>query len=71
MAKAQTGVAGPVVAEIAYRNDYIALRGQARLAEEAWQRNRCRASPPAIAAPEDTSEPIGNVSGARPLSPIR
>jgi hypothetical protein len=71
MAKAQTGVAGPVVAEIAYRNDYIALRGQARLAEEAWQRNKCRASPPGIAAPADTSEPVGNVSGAQPLSPIR
>jgi hypothetical protein len=46
MAKAHTGVAGPVVAELAYRNDYLAVRGQARLAEEAWQRNKCRASPP-------------------------
>jgi hypothetical protein len=46
MAKAQTGVAGPVVAELAYRNDYLAVRGQARIAEEAWQRNKCRASPP-------------------------
>jgi hypothetical protein len=26
MTKAETGVAGPVVAEMAYRNDYIALR---------------------------------------------
>jgi hypothetical protein len=46
MAKAHTGVAGPVVAELAYRNDYLAVRGQARLAEEVWQRNKCRASPP-------------------------
>src|ERR1700675_5149125 len=30
MAKADTGVAGPVVAELAYRNEYIAVRGQAR-----------------------------------------
>jgi hypothetical protein len=45
MAKAQTGVAGPVVAELAYRNDYIAVRGQAKLAEEAWQRNKCVATP--------------------------
>ena len=51
MAKAQTGVAGPVVAELAYRNDYIALRGQTKLAEEAWQRNKCVATPaPAPAA---------------------
>ena len=47
MAKAETGVAGPVVAELAYRNDYVAVRGQARLAEEAWQRNKCHASIPA------------------------
>src|SRR5205823_7222707 len=42
MAKAETGVAGPVVAELAYRNDYIATRGQARLADEAWRRNKCK-----------------------------
>jgi hypothetical protein len=46
MAKAQTGTAGPVVAEVAYRNDYIALRGQSKLAEEAWQKNRCQESKP-------------------------
>src|ERR1700694_3074739 len=51
MAKAQTGVAGPVVAELAYRNDYIAVRGQAKLAEEAWQRNKCHDNPPASATP--------------------
>jgi hypothetical protein len=58
MTKAETGVAGPVVAEMAYRNDYIALRGQSKLAEEAWQKNRCQdpkpearpaAVPPSIA----------------------
>ena len=60
MTKAETGVAGPVVAELAYRNDYIALRGQSKLADEAWQKNRCQESkpearpepvPPSIAAP--------------------
>ena len=45
MAKAETGVAGPVVAELAYRNEYVAVRGQARFAEEAWQRNKCRRHP--------------------------
>ena len=38
MAKAETGVAGSVVAEVAYRNDYIALRAQSKLADEAWRR---------------------------------
>jgi hypothetical protein len=55
MTKAETGVAGPVVAELAYRNDYIALRGQSKLADEAWQKNRCVESkpeaPPTAAAP--------------------
>ncbi len=46
MTKAETGVAGPVVAEMAYRNDYIAVRGQSKLAEEAWQKNRCQESKP-------------------------
>src|SRR5215471_6296753 len=36
MAKAQTGAGGPVVSELAYRNDYVAVRGQSRLAEDAW-----------------------------------
>jgi len=60
MTKAETGVAGPVVAELAYRNEYIALRGQSKLADEAWQKNRCHESkpearpapvPPSITAP--------------------
>ncbi len=51
MAKAETGVAGPVVAEVVYRNDYIAIRGQQKFAEEAWQRNKCHETAPAAAAP--------------------
>jgi hypothetical protein len=42
MAKAETGVAGPVVAELAYRNEYLTVRGQAHYAEEVWRRNKCR-----------------------------
>lgn len=49
MAKAETGVGGAVVAEVAYRNEYVATRGQARLAEEAWQKNRCRDTIPGAA----------------------
>src|SRR3979409_2106548 len=47
MAKANTGVAGPVVAELAYRNEYVSVRGQARFAEEAWKRGKCRETAPA------------------------
>ncbi len=71
MAKADTGLAGPVVAELAYRNDYVAVRGQARFAEEAWQRNKCHASIPAApaaaaAAPEASPAPPAPGRGAHP-----
>jgi hypothetical protein len=66
MAKANTGVAGPVVAELAYRNDYVALRGQAKLAEEAWQRNKCRPSPPGAEAPAIKPEQPANARGRHP-----
>ena len=71
MAKAQTGVAGPVVAELAYRNDYIAVRGQAKLAEEAWQRNKCVATPAAPAQPAAASpKPAKNSKRAKsPMLP--
>ena len=74
MAKAETGFAGPVVAEMAYRNDYIAIRGQSRFAEEAWQRNKCRETPPAPAkmvapAPAKMAAPAGRAKkGAKPRS---
>jgi|SRR5947209_6092368 hypothetical protein len=51
MAKAETGVAGPVVAELAYRNEYVSVRGQAKFAEEAWQQNKCASAPPPAPAP--------------------
>jgi hypothetical protein len=51
MAKAETGTGGAVVAELAYRNDYTAVRGQQRLAEEAWQRNKCQETIPGAATP--------------------
>jgi hypothetical protein len=66
MAKAQTGVAGPVVAELAYRNEYIAVRGQAKLADEAWARNKCHDTAPAAGAPAVPSAPAANVRPAQP-----
>ena len=69
MAKAETGAAGPLVAELAYRNDYIAVRGQTKLAEEAWQRNKCVATPPKPEAPVVSSAPPAN--NRRAKSPMR
>ena len=64
MAKADTGVAGPLVGELAYRNEYIAVRGQARLAEEAWQRNKCHETAPG--APAAPATPLANPRAAKP-----
>lgn len=55
MDKAATGTGGAVVSELAYRNDYVAVRGSAQLAEDAWRRSRCREAPPN--APPPTAAP--------------
>jgi hypothetical protein len=65
MAKADTGVAGPVVAELAYRNEYIAVRGQSKLAEEAWRKNKCHDSPPEAKVEPPAVAPAPVVRGAR------
>jgi hypothetical protein len=57
MAKAETGTAGPVVAEVVYRNELIAIRGQSQLAEQAWRRNRCRETVPGAAMPVAPAAP--------------
>ena len=67
MAKADTGVAGPVVAELAYRNDYISVRAQAKLADEAWRRNKCHDSPPGAATATPAASPPPHPKGARSL----
>src|SRR4051812_39742894 len=51
IAKAETGVGGSVVGELAYRNDYISARAYAKLAEEMWQREKCVATTPGAATP--------------------
>jgi hypothetical protein len=61
MAKADTGFAGPVVAEMAYRNDYVTVRGQLHFAEEAWQKSHCRDTPPPPAA-----KPIAPTAAEKP-----
>jgi hypothetical protein len=59
MRKAQTGVGGAVVSEVAYRNDYIAVKARARLADDVWQDRKCAdklATPPA-APPQPPAVP--------------
>jgi hypothetical protein len=64
IAKAETGVGGAVVAEVAYRNDYIAARGQQRLAEQAWRSNRCDEGGAAAASPNAAAPNAPSRSGS-------
>jgi len=67
MSKAETGVAGPVVAELAYRNEYVSVRGQASFAEEAWRRSKCVSTPaPATPTPAPSVAAPATPKAARP-----
>ena len=71
MGKAQDGFAGPVVAQVAYSNEYVALRGQKKNADEAWAINKCQDSPPAktAATPAPAPTPVpATPSGHAPRS---
>jgi hypothetical protein len=68
MSKAETGVAGSVVAEIAYRNEYVAVRGQTKLAEDAWRSNKCHDAAPSAGVPGPTPTPLANAKGRPPAA---
>jgi hypothetical protein len=65
MAKAETGTGGAVVVELAYRNDYISVRAQQKLAEEAWRRNKCHETVPATPVPIAPTPPPAPAKGKR------
>lgn len=71
MAKAKTGAGGAVVSEVAYGNDLLSTKAQAKLADEVWVRNRCDTEPlpPAQADPAAAAKDLNAVgkrrSGAR------
>ena len=65
MDKAETGAGGAVVAELAYRNEYVAVRGQAHFADDAWRRNKCRETPPG--APATPAPPAASPAAAAGL----
>lgn len=69
MVKAETGAAGSVVAEMAYRPDYVSAQGQLKAANAAWERNRCesaaQAADPSLARPSPGMEPTAGRSKSR------
>ena len=41
MTKAETGPAGSIVSEVAYRSDYLSAQATLKASNAAWERNRC------------------------------
>jgi hypothetical protein len=58
MAKAETGTGGAVVSELAYRNDYVAVRGQMKFADDAWRRSNCKDNPTQSSQPVPPTRPV-------------
>jgi hypothetical protein len=71
MAKAQTATGGAVVSELAYRNDYVTVRGQSRLADEAWRKNNCRETPPATPVAEASPVPSAKPGKGKPTPGLK
>jgi hypothetical protein len=66
MNKAETGAGGSVVAEIAYRPDYLSNQARLKSANAAWERNQCEnVTDPALARPKPGSEPTAGRSKGR------
>lgn len=65
MNKAETGPGGGVIAELAYRPDYLSAQAALKRADEAWQRNRCETSTdPGLARPAPGTQPSAGRSKA-------
>lgn len=69
MAKAETGAGGSVVAEIAYRPDYLSAQARLKSANAAWQRERCdsavQAADPSFQRPSPGMDPSAGRSKSR------
>ena len=64
MAKAETGAGGAVLAEVAYRPDYVSAQAKLKQANQAWERNRCEnATDPSLARPPRGAEPAAGRTG--------
>jgi hypothetical protein len=70
IAKADTGTGGAVIAELAYRNDYVSNRASINLANEVWRRDRCAQGGPASTNPGAVPD-IPGTPNSGPVGPSR
>lgn len=61
MHKAETGVGGAVISEVAYRPDYVSAQGRLKAIEAAYQDRRCTvvrlSREPSLARPQPNASP--------------
>ena len=62
MAKAETGPAGSVMSELAYRSDYLSAQAQLKAVNAAMARNRC-GSEGAVQTPAPAAPVAGHSAG--------
>lgn len=69
MMKAESGPAGGIMSELAYRSDLVSAQASLKAAEAAWERNRCDAaavtSEPSLARPSPGVSPSAGRSRGR------
>lgn len=66
MTKAETGAGGAVMAEVAYRADYVSAQARLKSANAAWERNRCEnVTDPALGRPAKGGAPAAGRSSGR------
>jgi hypothetical protein len=61
MHKAETGVGGAVISELAYRADYVTLQGRVKAVDETYNARRCNVArlsrEPSFARPQPNTSP--------------
>jgi hypothetical protein len=66
MIKVETGVGGSVIAEVAYRSDYVSAQAKLKRANQTWEQNRCETvTDPALAKPQRGAAPAAGRSAGR------
>jgi hypothetical protein len=64
MTKAETGPAGSIVSEVAYRADYLSAQARLKSANAAWERNRCDSE---VQSADPSLAPLGTQPAGRSM----
>jgi hypothetical protein len=66
MTKAETGVGGSVISEVAYRSDYVSAQAKLKRANQEWELKRCEnVTDPGLSRPQRGAAPAAGRSTGR------